>query len=215
MKKPIYFLIAIVGMSLQSCFNDDRGQRDTAATSAVDPIEDTTQRAQNYTADVDINGDEKSFISQAASGSMGEIATGNLIIQKSTNAAVKSFAERMVKDHNKANKELEKIANRKGLTFPSTLSENQLKEIAAMKELSGRSIDVQYLTMMINNHAQTTALFGKATSFKDSALKAFASTTLPVIQSHRKDAVKLGEKLNISNTNNGDDIGIVTSSTNN
>ena len=153
MKKPIYFLIAIVGMSLQSCFNDDRGERDAAATSAVDPIEDTTQRAQNYTADVDINGDEKSFISQAASGSMGEIAAGNLIIQKSTNAAVKAFGKRMVKDHTNANKELEKIANLKGLTFPSTLSENQLKEIAAMKELSGRSIDVQYLTMMINNHA--------------------------------------------------------------
>jgi putative membrane protein len=215
MKKPIFFVITLVSISLQGCFNDDRGQRDAAATSAIDQTEDTTQRAQNYTADVDINGDEKSFLSQAASGSMGEIAAGNLIIQKSTNPAVKAFAERMVKEHTKANKELEEIAKTKGLVFPNTLSEKQLKEIAAMKELSGRSIDVQYITMMINNHAQTVALYGKATSFKDSALKAFASTNLPVVQMHRKEAIKLGEKLNISNTNNGDDIGIVSSSTSN
>ena len=208
MNKPILFLIAVVGFGLQSCSNDDRGGRDAAATSAVENVEDTTQRAQNYTADIDINGDEKSFISQAGAGSMGEIAAANLIIQKSSNASVKAFAERMVKDHTTANKKLEEIAKAKGLTFPATLSETQMKQMAALKELSGRTIDVQYLTMMVNDHAKTEALFGKATSFKDTALKAFALHTLPVIQTHRQDAAKLGEKLNISNTNNGDDIGI-------
>jgi putative membrane protein len=100
------------------------------------------------------------------------------------------------------------------LTLPSTLSEVQLKRIAGMKALSGRQLDVQYITMMIDNHAKTEEIFGKATSFKDLELKEFALNTLPAIQTHLKDAVKLGQKLNISNTNNGDDLGSVSTSTN-
>jgi putative membrane protein len=215
MNKPIFFLIAVAGFCLQSCSNDDRGGRDAAATSANDHVEDTTQRAQSYTADLDINGDEKSFITQAASGGLGEIAAGNLIIQKSSNASVKAFAERMVKDHTKANEKLKEIAKTKGLIFPATLSETQIKHMAALKELSGRSVDVQYVTMMVNDHGKTEELFVRATTFKDADLKAFAINTLPIIQTHRKEAVKLGLKLNISNTNNGDDIGIVSGSPSN
>jgi putative membrane protein len=48
---------------------------------------------------------------------MGEIAAGNLMIQKSSNASVKAFATRMVKDHTYANKKLEEIAKAKGLSF--------------------------------------------------------------------------------------------------
>jgi putative membrane protein len=214
MKIRAFFLSSIVGFLLLSCTSNDRGGRDAATTSAIGQVTDTTQRAQIYTADVDINGDEKSFILQAAAGSMEEIASGNLIIQSSSNASVKAFAKRLVKDHTKASLELEKIATTKGLTLPSTLSEVQLKRIAGMKALSGRQLDVQYITMMIDNHAKTEEIFGKATSFKDLELKEFALNTLPAIQTHLKDAVKLGQKLNISNTNNGDDLGSVSTSTN-
>lgn len=202
----------MTGFALQSCNNNNRDGRDSAATSAVDSLSDTTQRAQNYTADVDINGDEKSFILPAAAGGMMEVAAGNLIVQKSLNPLVKAFAARMVKDHTKANTELEKVVKAKGLTVPATLPEEQMKHIDAMKTLTGRSLDVHYITMMIDDHAKTEDLFGKATSFKDNDLKAFALTTLPIIKEHYKLAVELGKKLNISNVNNGDDLGNVNPS---
>jgi putative membrane protein len=214
MQKRAFFLISIVGFVLQSCTSNDRGGRDAAATSAIDRVADTTQRTQIYTADVDINGDEKSFIFQAAAGSLEEIASGNLILQASSNSSVKAFAKRWMKDQRKASMELEKIATTKGLTLPSTLSEQQLKDVAGMKALSGRPLDVQYVTMIIDNHAKTEEIFGKATSFKDVELKNFALNTLPIMQTHHKDAVELGKKLNISNTNNGDDLGSVSTSKN-
>lgn len=212
MRTRIFFMSALAAFGLQSCNNENRGGRDAAATSVTDSLTDTTQRAQNYTADVEINGDEKSFILPAAAGGMMEVAAGNLIIEKSTNPAVKAFATRMVKDHTKANNELEGIAKEKGLTVPATLPEEQLKHIAAMKTLSGRSLDVHYITMMIDDHVKTIDLFGKATGFKDAKLKNFALTILPVIQEHYKLAEELGKKLNISNVNNGDDIGGVSTS---
>jgi len=205
-------MITLTAFGLQACNNNDRGGRDAAATSATGSLADTTQRAQNYTADVEVNGDEKSFILPAAVGGMMEVAAGNLIIQKSVNPSVKAFAVRMVKDHTKANIELEKIAKAKGLTVPATLPEEQMKHIVAMKTLSGRTLDVHYITMMINDHAETEELFGKATAFKDGDLKTFALNTLPVIQEHHKLAGEIGKKLNISNVNNGDDMGSVSTS---
>ena len=60
------------------------------------------------------------FVSDAAAGGMKEIFLSNLALEKSTNADVKGFARHMVKDHGAANNKLMKIAEEKGLAFPST-----------------------------------------------------------------------------------------------
>jgi putative membrane protein len=60
------------------------------------------------------------FVSDAAVGGMKEIFLSEAALDKSTDAAIKSFAGRMVKDHGAANKKLMKIAQGEGLVFPPT-----------------------------------------------------------------------------------------------
>jgi len=214
MKTYHFFYALTIIASLQACQSSDRKNRDDAATTAADSLGDTTQRAQTYTADVALTGDEKTFILPVVSGGMMEVEAGNLILQKSGNKAVKEFAAMMVKDHTKANHDLELIAKSKGIALPAVLPEPQMKHMEKMKELSGRSLDVHYVTMMIDDHANTEALFGQASRYTDQDLKRFILNTLPIIQMHHKKAVQLGKDLNISNANNGDDMPNIRPDTN-
>ena len=64
----------------------------------------------------------QSFVWAAATTDMKEIHMGELALQKSDNADVKSFAKRIVADHKKACKKLRAIADKEGLNFPDTNS---------------------------------------------------------------------------------------------
>src|SRR5687767_5183218 len=61
----------------------------------------------------------KDFVNKAGEGGAAEVAMGKLGAQKATNAEVKAFAEKMVADHTKANKELMAAAKAKGLEVPT------------------------------------------------------------------------------------------------
>jgi putative membrane protein len=60
------------------------------------------------------------FVSDVAESGMKEIFLSEAALATSTNDDIKSFARRMVKDHNAANKSLAKIAEDEGLNFPPT-----------------------------------------------------------------------------------------------
>lgn len=203
------YLVAITLAGLQSCQNANRNNRDEAATANRDTISDTTARAQAYTADVDLNGDEKTFIINAATAGMMEVEAGKIAVTNTHNTKIKNFASMMVKDHTKANADLGKVAKGKGLALPDALPEKQMKDLATLKSLTGRTFDTQYITMMINGHADAEALYGHATGYKNEALKNFILNTLPVIQEHRKTITRIGKEFNVTNVNNGDDIGNV------
>jgi putative membrane protein len=60
------------------------------------------------------------FVSDAAMGGIKEVFLSQAALETSTNTEIKGFARRMVKDHGAANMKLMKIAESKGLAFPST-----------------------------------------------------------------------------------------------
>ena len=64
----------------------------------------------------------QSFVWMAAMTDMKEIHLGEMALQKSDNADVKSFARRIVADHKKSCKKLQAIAEKEGLNYPSTNS---------------------------------------------------------------------------------------------
>src|SRR5687768_17293290 len=59
------------------------------------------------------------FAKKAGAAGAAEVEMGKLGAQKATNAEVKAFAQKMVTDHTKANKELMAAAKAKGLEVPT------------------------------------------------------------------------------------------------
>lgn len=206
-----FVAMAIIG--LQSCGNTDRSNRDNPGTNKADTSLDTTMRAQVGTSDVDLSGDEKTFLLNAGTGGMVEVAASELILPKTKNAAVKQFAEMMVKDHTKVGAELAGIAKTKGITLPGQLADSKKNELDKMKQLTGDELDKKYIVMMINDHKQTIDWFDRATTYSNSNIRQFAVNTLPALKEHAKMADEIGKKLNVSNAGNGDNLSNVNPDT--
>ena len=127
------------------------------------------------------------FYRDAAEGGMAEVQMGNLAQQKSSSQSVKEFGARMVKDHTAANGKLKALAESKNITLPANPSVEELETKAKLQALSGDSFDKSYIKGMIKDHEEDIAEFKKeAASGQDPEARAFASATLPTLESHLK-----------------------------
>jgi putative membrane protein len=129
---------------------------------------------------------EQGFIIDAAHGGLAEVELGRLAEEKGTNLRVRDFGITMVQDHTKANQELTAIAERLGVTPPTTLSPAAQVVRMKLQQTSGTDFDRQYLEQQAAAHdAQRTMFEFASKNARDAELRAFAQRTLPVIERHR------------------------------
>src|SRR5437588_7793769 len=91
------------------------------------------------------------FAVEAAQGGMAEVQLGELAKTKATNPQVKSFADKMVTDHNKANDELKQIVSRKGAVLPATVSRKENSTLDDLQKTSVQDIDKKYVEHMVKD----------------------------------------------------------------
>ena len=128
---------------------------------------------------------DASFAIKAAQGGTAEVKMGQLAAQKGANPDVKAFGQQMVDDHSKANDDLKSVAQREGMTLPEDVNAHQHAMYSKLERLSGPEFDRAYVRGMVMDHQEDVKEFQKeANSGSDEQIKAFASRTLPIIQSH-------------------------------
>src|ERR1051326_4599712 len=128
---------------------------------------------------------DRDFIMDAAMGGLEEVELGRVAAQQGTSEAVKTFGQRMVDDHSKANQELMTLAQSKGITLPTTLDEKHRTEVTKLSAKTGADFDRAYSKMMLSDHTKDVSEFEKeSTKGTDPDLKAFASKTLPTLHEH-------------------------------
>jgi putative membrane protein len=143
---------------------------------------------------------DRSFAKNAAQAGIAEVDAGKLAVNKTSNASVKEFAQRMVTDHGKANDQLMQIGQQEGLQLPSTPSSSDQKKAAALSKESGTQFDKDYVKNQLAAHKQAVALFTKESkNGKDPALKSFATQTLPTLQEHLSMVTTLSQNSAASN----------------
>jgi len=125
------------------------------------------------------------FAMKAAQGGMAEVKLGQLAADKASNPDVKQFGQRMVDDHTKANDQLKSICSAENMTPPTDIGAKDQATYDKLSKLSGATFDKAYMKDMVKDHEMDIKEFQKeANSGKDPQLKQFASTTLPILQSH-------------------------------
>jgi putative membrane protein len=138
------------------------------------------------------------FVKKAGEGGLAEVAAGKLGSQKATSPEVKAFAQKMVTDHGKANKELMAAAKAKNLEVPA---EPGLMHKGMAEKLEHQKADADwdhdFMQQMVRDHEKTVELFEQASTDTgvDAELRSWAKMTLPTLQSHLKDAKALEAKL--------------------
>ena len=104
-----------------------------------------------------LSSQDQKFVMDAAKGGMMEVELGRIAVQKASSADVKSFGQRMVDDHSKANSELKSIAAQKGVTLPTTLPADMKQEMDHLSKLSGAEFDKMYMSHMLKDHKKDFA----------------------------------------------------------
>lgn len=147
-----------------------------------------------------VPGQDKSFMVKAAEAGNAEIAASKIALEKSSDADVKEFAQKMIDQHTSIGGELKQLAMSKSVDLPAEPTVMQRTKIAVLEKLKGSTFDKRYVSMIgVSAHKDAVKLFQKeAASAKDPDVKDFAAKALPGLEQHLQMAVELQKKMDAS-----------------
>ena len=142
--------------------------------------------------------DNQEFVKKAGAAGAAEVAAGKLGAQKATSPEVKAYAQKMVTDHTKANKELMAAAKSKNLevpTEPDMMHKGMMEKFE--RQQADADFDHDFMQQMVRDHEAVVELFQNASTDTgvDAELRGWAKKTLPHLQEHLKEAQALEAKL--------------------
>jgi len=155
--------------------------------------------------EAELPGPDTQFLAKAIIGGRNEIELSQVAASKASQAEVRDFAQRMIRDHTAANDKLMKEAERHKIKTTGTYGTPPLEptEQARMSKqqlevLSGTQFDKAYMQNMIQDHTEAVALFKEeAKNGKDKQLDELAAATLPTLEEHLKQAREIGGRVGI------------------
>lgn len=160
------------------------------AESKASGASDKASSASGKSADAGLSKSDQSMMRQMAQANIAEIEAGKLAQSKTRNEKVRSFAQKMIDDHTKAQGELQQLAQQKGVTLPTEPDKAHQAALKKLGELSGAAFDRSYMKQGgLNDHKQAHQLLERVEAkAADPELKAMAAKMLPSIEEHMKMA---------------------------
>jgi putative membrane protein len=135
---------------------------------------------------------DQRFVMLASADGLAEVNLAKLAMKHAFSEDVKMFARCMLDDHTKANKELIRLADSKGIRPAAEMGKMHRSLADKLATLNGANFDKEYMKHMLNDHKEAIALFDReAKQGQDPELKRFAADTLPILREHLKLARKV------------------------
>ncbi len=186
MKKIIFILITTVVFS--ACTNSNREHRDNASTDSTLPLLDTTNKAQTYTADVNLNGDEKVFLLNSSLTAQRIVEFTHLASQRATDLNLRKQAKNIESEYGKMLTDLQAIAKGKGIE----LSTNQpAEELQTLQNEPSANFDQLYVQLILKAHANLIQQLNMGEKLPNQAIKNFSSNSLIVANKNNSDFAKI------------------------
>jgi putative membrane protein len=151
---------------------------------------------------------DQQFMIKAAQGGLMEVEVARLAQEKASSNEVKEYARKLEQDHQKANEMLKQLASQKNVELPTDMGKHR-QHVDKLRNVSGDKFDQQFMKMQVQHHRMDVNEFQKHTNrAMDSDVRNFASTNLPVLQEHLRQAQDLqgttrGRSSNTGRTNAG------------
>ena len=133
------------------------------------------------------------FVKEAATSDMFEIQSSQFA-QERGNAAEKTFAATMIKDHTKTTDDLKAMVSSGDVKadLPTALDSSHQSELDKLKSLKGADFRSRYDKDQVSGHKDAVSLFERYSKSGDNPkLKDWAGKTLPTLQHHLEMAQDL------------------------
>ena len=192
--KPVHGLALAIGIAF--------GSAGYAQTSADTPKSNTAapRAAKSEKNAGNLPRADRNFIEKVAHHNLAEIELGKLAEKNASSEDVKRFGREMVDDHTKANEELKKIADSRGINFPTEADRGHRRDLDKLQKETGDKFDKDFTNRMVSDHKSDVKDFHKeATNRKaDPDVKSFAEKNEPVIQKHLDMAQQMESSTKVS-----------------
>lgn len=132
-----------------------------------------------------------------------DVDYGKLAVKRTSNQAVKEFAETMIRDHTAVNDKATALAKKLGVTpeasdTSKSLKANGKKELEKLKALAGAEFDKAYVNNEVSYHEAVISLLDKTLipNTRNTELKSLLESGRPIFAAHLEHAKKLQASLN-------------------
>jgi putative membrane protein len=135
----------------------------------------------------------KQFVEKAAIGDMYEIQSSQMALDKTQDQQFRSFAQRIVNDHQQSSSELKSLAEgMQGVQVPTELDSKHKDMLGELTNASGAQFNQLYREQQLTAHREAVQLYRDySQNGENTELKQFASKTLPKLQDHLQLAQNL------------------------
>jgi len=128
--------------------------------------------------------DSIKFLMDAVDARLMDTEEGKLARERGTTEEIRSYGRWMMRDQSKLLEELRKLAAKKNVSLPKTISIKKSEGLEELKKYKGKEFDEKFTKMICIDHKRDVREFKKAARSKDEEIRAFASQYLPTIEAH-------------------------------
>lgn len=145
--------------------------------------------------------DKTSIIKNAAKMNLATTKFAELASQKAQNQELKQFAQTLQQDHQKAQQDLEKIAQKHSITLPASVDEKCQQEISKLQALNGQEFDREFAKGSIEGHAMAVAHLQQASSSTtETDLRQYTQQLLSKVKEHQRKGREIARSVGIDQT---------------
>jgi predicted outer membrane protein len=167
----------------------DDGQQAGAARAPQQKQQAQRKEAPRHTG-------ENEFLVEAMQDTLAEIRICEMAIEKSQNHDVQVFAKKMIDEHGRMRRDMEKLAEKKKLNVPQEIRREQKMTVDELGSLAGRDFEQRWIQYNIDVHERDTKVFRHyAGEQNDADIRALAEHGADTLGKHLKMAHDLGKKL--------------------
>lgn len=136
------------------------------------------------------------FLARAHAGNQFEVQAGQLALQKSSNAAVRQFAQQMIDAHTAAGTALAALAPNKGIGLPAELPVSMRAALDYLASFGGADFDKAYMDKLVVSHLLSLRRTqDMAERSHDADIRALGAQLLPTTDSHLAMAQQINDTL--------------------
>lgn len=150
-------------------------------------------QAQNHKS---LNHTDKKFVEDAYKDGLAAVSMGEVAATRTHNPAVRDFADRMVQDHEAANRELMQLSQKEGASLPKDMGSSYRNRIEKLSSMKRQDFDRAYMEQEVKDHKSDLKEYSKEVNDgANPALKSFASRTIPKLEHHLSMASTIDQKI--------------------
>jgi predicted outer membrane protein len=171
-------------------------EAEPAASKGSGVIGGQPRRPHNQPREPARHSGENEFLAEAMQDTLAEIRICEMAIEKSQNHEVQAFAKKMIDEHGRMRRDLEKLAEKKKLTVAQEIRREQKMTVDELGSLSGRDFEQRWIQYNIDVHERGSKVFRHyAGAEHDPEIRAMAEHGADTLGKHLKMAHEVGKKL--------------------